>query len=432
MACKMIEPGPRAKWLLRRTNACGSRRGEMDFLIPSRRERSGDDPIFTLNAQAKERLALGEDIINATIGSLLNDEGRLAVMPTVVETLASIPADVGAAYAPIAGRRDFRDAVVADLLGPYGMADAGICVATPGGSGALRIAMDDFLEYGQKVLTSSFFWGPYGTLADESGHKLDTFNNFEPGSGRFDVDALDRRLGETLASQGRAMLILNTPCHNPTGYSLDQEEWDAVSEVLERHKETGPIVLLIDIAYAYYAEAGLDIAMRAAQRLASSVQVLFAWSASKSFAQYGLRIGGLVAVVPDAAARKRVEAALTYSCRGLWSNCNALGQAAIAKLLTDAALREQVLVERAELVAMLAHRVERWNSRAEGTVIRYPRYQGGFFTTVFHEDAQGCAAKLRDRGIYVVPMRGAMRIAMCSVNNSQIDRIATALCEVLS
>lgn len=403
----------------------------MDYLIPSRRQRSGDDPIFTLNAEAKARLAKGEDIVNATIGSLLTDDGRLAVMPTVVEALASVPADVGAAYAPIAGRRDFRDAVVADLLGPYGMADAGVCVATPGGSGALRMAMDDFLDHGQKVLTSSHFWGPYGTLAEESGHKLDTFNNFD-ADGRFDVAALDAKLAEVLAEQGRALLILNTPCHNPTGYSLDAREWEGVVEVLEKHASTGPIVLLIDIAYAYYAEAGLEVAMSAAKRLADTVQVLFAWSASKSFAQYGLRIGSLVAVVNDDEARNRVDNAFTYSCRGLWSNCNALGQAAIAKILTSEKLNQQVTQERAQLVTMLAKRVEHWNSLASGTVITYPRYRGGFFTTVFTDDAQARAAELRKRGIFVVPMRGAMRVAMCSVNNEQIDRIVSALLEVLS
>jgi aromatic-amino-acid transaminase len=402
----------------------------MDFLIASRHERPGDDPIFTLNAQAKERKARGEDIVNATIGSLLHDDGRLAVMPTVVEALDGVPAEVGAAYAPIAGRGDFRQAVIDDLLGPYGLADAGVCVATPGGSGALRMAMDDFLEPTQRLLTSSFFWGPYGTLAAESGRGLDTFNMFDD-EGRFDVASLDEHLSAQLSSQGRALVIVNSPCHNPTGYSLDASEWDSVATVLEKHAKSGPITLLLDIAYAYYAEAGLDAAMAAAKRLVESVQILFAWSASKSFAQYGLRVGSLVAVVPDAAERKRVDNALTYSCRGLWSNCNARGQAGIAKILSSPELNERVAGERAELVAMLGRRVAHWNELAGSTNINYPRYRGGFFTTVFTDESVSQAAQLRERGIFVVPMKGAMRVAMCSVNNEQIDRIVSALLEVL-
>ncbi|HHH27623.1 MAG TPA: aminotransferase class I/II-fold pyridoxal phosphate-dependent enzyme, partial [Polyangiaceae bacterium] len=56
---------------------------------------------------------------------------------------------------------------------------------------------------------------------------------------------------------------------------------------------------------------------------------------------------------------------------------------------------------------------------------------GGFFTTLFCDDAQEAAAKLRERGIYVVPMKGAMRVAMCSVTEAEIERIVPAVAEVL-
>ena len=59
----------------------------MEFLIPSRTSRPGDDPIFALNTEARARAAAGESIVNATVGALLDDEGRLAVIPTVVQRL---------------------------------------------------------------------------------------------------------------------------------------------------------------------------------------------------------------------------------------------------------------------------------------------------------------------------------------------------------
>ena len=48
----------------------------------------------------------------------------------------------------------------------------------PGGTGALRHAIANFLEPGQQLLTSSFFWGPYKTLADEADRGLATFRMF--------------------------------------------------------------------------------------------------------------------------------------------------------------------------------------------------------------------------------------------------------------
>src|SRR5436190_940683 len=157
----------------------------MEFLIGSRANRPGDDPIFALNAEARARMLAGEAIVNATVGALLDDEGRLAVLGTVVQALREVAADVGAGYAPIAGNPDFLQAVVHDTFGTGAAAAMAVAVATPGGTGALRLALANLIEPGQTLLTSSFYWGPYRTLADETDRELATFRMFD-ASGRFD------------------------------------------------------------------------------------------------------------------------------------------------------------------------------------------------------------------------------------------------------
>src|SRR5262245_48043163 len=136
----------------------------MSFLIPSHTSRPGDDPIFALNAEARARRLAGEPVINATVGALLDDEGKLAVLPGVAEALRAVPPEVAAGYAPIAGPDDFLRAVVADLFGPRPIAASATACATPGGTGAIRMAIGNFLAPGQALLTTSFFWGPYKTL----------------------------------------------------------------------------------------------------------------------------------------------------------------------------------------------------------------------------------------------------------------------------
>jgi aromatic-amino-acid transaminase len=402
----------------------------MEFLIASRRGRPGDDPIFTLNAEAKARKAAGEDVVNATIGALLDDDGKLMVMQAVVDALQSVKPEVTAGYAPIAGRADYRQAVITDLLGAHGLAEQSVAVATPGGSGALRMAIDDFLDVGQTLLTSSFFWGPYRTLSDEAGRKIDTFNMFDE-SGRFDTADFDRKLGEIMDAQGRALIFLNTPCHNPTGYSLDKDEWAQTAAILAKHADKGAVVALIDAAYSYYAEEGLSVAVEALKPVMDKVLTLFAWSASKSFAQYGLRVGALIATTPDDKQRALIENALTFSCRGLWSNCNAGGQFAIARVLTEPDLVKRVTDDRKALVNMLARRVSCWNELAGAKNIPYPRYQGGFFTTVFCKDSKSVAAALREKRVYLVPMPGVLRVAMCAVSEPHIERVVAGLAETL-
>jgi aromatic-amino-acid transaminase len=402
----------------------------MEFLITSRRDRPGNDPIFALNAEAKARAAKGENVINATIGALLNDDGSLAVMPSVETAFSSLPSRTRAAYAPIAGRPDFRQAVIDDLLGPYGLADQACAVATPGGTGALRMAMDNFLEPGQAFITSSFFWGPYRTLASESGHQLETFNMFN-GEGRLDVADLDRVLGESLRKQGRALVILNTPCHNPTGYSMDQAEWDEVVAVVARHGANYPITVLLDVAYAYYQPEGFKLCLQNLAKLTDHALVLFAWSASKSYLQYGLRVGSLVAISKDDKERERISNAMTFSCRGMWSNCNAGGMAAITQVLLDPELRKRAAEERGELAAMLLRRVECWNKLAGAAGLQFPRYDGGFFTTVFCKDPAAVAAQLRAKGIFLIPVSGALRVALCAVGEDRVAPIVEGLAEAV-
>lgn len=364
--------------------------------------------------------------MNATVGSLLDEEGKLAVLPTVAQTIRELSAGEGAAYAPIAGPPVFLRAVIADLLGDRPEAAFAVAVATPGGTGALRHAIANFIEPSHAVLTTSFYWGPYKTLSEECDRRLATFAMFDE-QGRFNVGELERKLTEQLSAEGRALVFLNSPCHNPTGYSLDDDEWRAVIDVVERASARGPITLLLDVAYARYAATDLASSLGPLLGLAGKVLLLFAWSASKSFTQYGLRVGALVAVHPDPAERARVRSALEYSCRGVWSNCNAGGMVAIARLLTDPDLRARVERERAALKAQLSERVARWNELALKAKLRYPRYDGGFFTTVFCEDAAAVAAKLRADGIFVVPQVGALRVALCSVAERDIPRLVSAI-----
>lgn len=398
----------------------------MEFLIPTRLARPGDDPIFALNTEARARLLAGEPVINATVGALLDDAGKLAVLPSVVQALREVPAEVGAGYAPIAGPTEFLRAVIDDLLGKSPSADAAVAVATPGGSGALRHAITNFLEPQQTLLTTSFYWGPYKTLADEADRHLATFRMFDD-RGRLDTADLQRKLHGLLDTQGRALIFLNSPCHNPTGYSFDDEEWERVVSVIERESARGPIALVLDVAYARYGAADLSRMVEQVTRLSGKAMLLFAWSSSKSFAQYGLRVGALCAVTSDPKERARVQNALTFSCRGTWSNCNAAGMSAITRVLTEPELRAAVDGERSALKSILDRRVARWNELAGPAGVRYPRYDGGFFTTVFCADVAAAAQRLKDDGIFVVPQAGALRVALCSVAERDIPRLVEGI-----
>ena len=402
----------------------------MSSLIPEACGRPGDDPIFTINAVANQRKAQGEVVINASLGALIDDDGRLATMPSVFEALRAVDPRQAAAYAPIAGDLPYLDAVRRDAFGEGTLGQRTVAAATAGGTGAIHHAIVNFLEPGQALYTSSYFWSPYGIIAHHTHRSVETFPMFD-ADGAFDVAAFTDGLCAQVKRQGRALVILNFPCHNPTGYSLDKEEWEGIAAGLARAAESGPVVLLLDLAYAHYVAGGNDrdrmIWSRALEPIADRVTILAAWTASKSFAQYGARIGALVASVADDAERVDVANALSYSCRGTWSNCNHLGLLAVASILGDDERRARVDAERQEHVALLDSRVAVFNTVAQGAGLTYPRYEGGFFVAVFTPDAKRTAQLCADEGVFVVPLQNAVRLALCSTPAADIPRLVESV-----
>ncbi len=402
----------------------------MDHLIASHRTRPTDDPIFSLDREAQERAKTGESIVNGTIGVLLDDNGKLALMPTVSRALQEVSEADWSAYAPIAGLATYTNAVLDDLFADLpALRPMAIAAATPGGSGALRHAIANYLEPGQALLTSSSYWSPYGTLADESDRKVETFNTFAQ-DGSFDLASLDAALARQLNSQGRVLLFLNDPCHNPSGYSLSEVEYEALTALLAKHGRVGPVTVLLDSAYAVYASDGAR-PLRHLGTIADTVQLLVAWSASKTFALYGMRVGAIVAVVPDGARRTATQAAFSYSCRGTWSNCNRGGQIVVTRILSNPTVHAQVRLERAELVASLDRRVAIFNEHAKAAGLRYPRYDGGFFVSVFDDQPKARGAQLRADGVFVVPQANSLRIALCAVPGASLPRLVAAFARPL-
>ena len=249
-------------------------------------------------------------------------------------------------------------------------------------------------------------------------------------NGGFDTAAFDTALQRQIERQGRALVFLNSPCHNPTGYSLDDGEWQAVAASVRRAGERAPVALLIDLAYARFAATECDWQKHLLPVL-DTATLLVAWSASKSFAQYGARIGALLGVHRDAGERQRLANAFAFGCRGTWSNCNHLGQLAVAALLTEPSQKARADADRARLIALLHERVAVWNREAARAGLSYPRYEGGFFVTVFVDDAEAAAARAREEGVFVVPVRGgtrqALRVALCAIPAAAVPRVVATL-----
>jgi aromatic-amino-acid transaminase len=92
-----------------------------------------------------------------------------------------------------------------------------------------------------------------------------------------------------------------------------------------------------------------------------------------------------------------------------------------------------VNVERAALKAVLSARVDAFNALAQKAGLRYPRYDGGFFVTVFVDRPREQGDAMKTRGVFAVPQvaasgtGGVLRVALCAVASRHVPRLVDAL-----
>ena len=400
-----------------------------DELIPTRRSFPADDPIFALNSEAQARKGAGESILNATVGALLDDAGQLVVLGPVLDLWRELTALEVAPYAPIAGDPAFLKALV-QRHWPL-LDSAGAACATPGGSGALAISLRNFLKPGQAVLTTAPFWGPYATLAAENGMSLVTAPWPSLGEA-LDVAAWDQALRALMKTQGRVLLWLNDPCHNPTGRSLTAADRSALAELLRSVSDLGPVTLLLDFAYLDYTREPEAVAAALADyaALGAEGRVLMgaALSVSKSLTLYGGRCGALVF---PWCADQALQAALTQSCRGTWSNCAKAPQALLIRLAKDAQAQARLAAEHHHWSAVLATRAQALDAALVAEGMGGLQWTGGFFVCVPVPGPEAVCARMRADGVFTVPLPAGLRVGLCGMRAAEAPRLAQTLRQVL-
>jgi aspartate/tyrosine/aromatic aminotransferase len=394
-------------------------------LLPTRRDFAGDDLIFTLNGRAQKRAAEGAAVINATIGALYDDAGRLVVLDTVMQQWQQLTSAEVAPYAPIGGDQTY----LLNLVQRHwpALTSIGVGVATPGGSGALALTLKNLLDRGHTVLTAAPYWGPYSTLAAEVGMKLATVPYPDVHTG-IDIGAWEAACRDILDAQGRLLVWLNDPCHNPTGRSFSTADRAALLEMLRDVASQGPVTLILDLAYLDYArdpqqvrEALDDYAAFGAE---GTVLVGACLSLSKAYTLYGARAGALVFPWTTSSA---LQGALITSCRGTWSNCARGPMSVLNRISRDPALQATLEAEHAQWRTLLARRAAALDAALREQGLAGCAYDGGFFVTLDGgADPFATCERMQAHDVFVIPMPEGLRVGICAMREADAGKFAAA------
>jgi aspartate/tyrosine/aromatic aminotransferase len=128
--------------------------------------------VLALSQEAKKAKQLDNSVVNATIGSLFDDNGIFYTFKNVDNLIKSLSNEDFYSYSPNNGNKDFHDAVTNWVLGNY--YDDVInnlsveSIPTPGGTGAVSNALFNSLDAGETVLLPDIYWGPYKNMCEAS------------------------------------------------------------------------------------------------------------------------------------------------------------------------------------------------------------------------------------------------------------------------
>jgi aromatic-amino-acid transaminase len=308
----------------------------------------------------------------------------MVVLSSVDEVFKHLSPKDYAEYAPIGGIAPLKEAVQRAAFGvhqPKGFTEA---VATPGGTGTLRNVISNYSDGGDKVLTSDWHWAPYNTIAGEIGRSIDTFKLFTE-DGKFNGESLNDKMKELLAEQESLVIILNTPAHNPTGYSLTLEDWDKVIEEVNDAASCGKaIAIVIDAAYIDFAgdEEEYRRFFPKLENLKENVISIVAYSLSKTYTLYGTRCGAMICVAKTKEIADEFKRVCEFSSRGSWSNSAKVAQVILSRIYEEDGLLERVDAERAHFREMLLARGKAFEAAAKEVDLETVPFDAGFFISM--------------------------------------------------
>ncbi|MCF7926966.1 MAG: aminotransferase class I/II-fold pyridoxal phosphate-dependent enzyme [Candidatus Izimaplasma sp.] len=405
----------------------------MTFLSKESNGKKMIDKVFEAALRAKKsKKKHGNKVINATLGTLYDEEGILVSFDSVWEEFDKIDSVDKASYAAsIQGNPDYLEAVNSWLFGNEKMNSE--VIATPGGAGAVSATVKNILDPGQTLIKPSLGWGPYSTIANENNLKLTSYNLFK--NNMFDLEDFEKTIKTVLDKEGKALAIINDPCHNPSGYTLSKEEWDKVIEIVNRLSENGPIILLHDIAYIDFSmDQNWNNTLLKLRDLEDNVMAVIAFSLSKTLSAYGMRVGAAVAVTNKNKELEKFKDAMIYTARSTWSTVNNGGMKLFSKINSDPEILNKYKREKLDYILLLKERADIFISEAREVGLDLFPYKEGYFATIDVKNdklRKALYEKLENEYIFTVDVGTGLRVALCSVEKEKLKGLAKRINDLL-
>ena len=367
------------------------------------------------------------DKVDLGVGVYKDEAGRTTIMRAVREAEKRLyETQDTKTYLGMAGDTAFNAAMIGLVFGADADRSRLRAVQAPGGSGSLRI-IAELLKRARPdavVWLSDPTWPNHVPMMRNAGLATREYPYFDAASGTVRFDAMMEALR---GAKPGDVVLLHGCCHNPTGATLDIEQWATLADLLVERK----LFPFVDIAYQGFGE-GLDEDAAGLRLLASRVpELAAAASCSKNFAVYRDRVGAAILLGRDTAQADIAASQLMAVTRGMYSMPPDHGAAVVRMILEDGGLRADWQAEltavRERMLRLRKGLAEALRRQSNSDRFDFIAHHRGMFSRLGLTPEQ--VERLRvEHGVYMV---GDSRINVAGLPDGGLDKLAAAIVSVL-
>lgn len=376
------------------------------------------DNIFVVSNAAKKDN--DPSTINASIGSFYDDDKKLLTFQSVFNSFRSLSDIQLSAYSEgPKGNQKYIESltkfVLEDKIKNVRM------VATSGGTGAISLGVNLFLNEKDTILIPDVAWGNYQLICKENNLNVVTYDPYN----------IDEIIEKTNNLE-KIFIIINSPCQNPCGNSFTYEQWKKLIDHLNGLDKE--VIILNDVAYLDYAnDVNSKRYFELFNDLNENVLVLIGYSCSKSFSFYGLRLGALFIINSNEELLNEIENQCAKHNRTVYSSVNNGAMITVSDVIDNHL--EEYKKEKQESINLLKQRADSFIEEANIVGLDYYPYQEGFFITLRIKDNETrdiLHQKLIENHIYTIKVNKGIRIGICAIKTSSINGLAEKIKNIIN
>ena len=244
------------------------------------------------------------------------------------------------------------------------------------------------------------------------------FNN-----NQFNIDGIVLKISDVLKNQDSVVVVVNTPCHNPSGYSLSRNEFCSFIEEINKISVLPgkKIYLFLDVVYLDYEDDMLsrDLFLELCN-LKNNVICFVQYSVSKSFLTYGMSVGLMTVIGNKSDGFENILVKEINFQDNLASNFSPFVQYVFSRILTVPDLYSQFRNDILYVRNILKRRYDYILKQSE---IKFFPYSNGWKIFLLVENSLDVCKKLEKYGIFFNFNKLGICIPVSSLTLWEIEKV---------